>query len=357
MQLQLEAMALGMPDVVGHPNRLPFRGLLTLVGTPSQHSPSGSRGHRVALTYKAADAALPSLLGMALDYSPQMDSHDVRRKIGIITEAEIKPAVNGPGRASGELTVAGFLYAQDFPDVMRELRAGDAVLGMSYEIANAWVPDTAAAVWTVTKFTFTGAAVLRRDKAAYPQTWIRVEDAGAAVERSMKQVAASVIQMPNFEKSYIVGEHRMDPETNESTAPANESVDGQNTTDRLAQATQSLAEALVNINAQFESLHAKVDRIVAAIEESPAAGDQQEKISLAAGRLAELEKANQDLKAQAARARRKTLSPLVTTLLAKEGVEGDALIETPVVEKALSGLSIEQRIAVKAELARAGILL
>ena len=55
-------------------------------------------------------------------------------------------------------------------------------------------------------------------------------------------------------------------------------------------------------------------------------------------------------------ARRKTLSPVVTALLAKEGVEGDALIETPIVEKALAGLSIEQRIAVKAELARAGIL-
>lgn len=120
----------------------------------------------------------------------------------------------------------------------------------------------------------------------------------------------------------------------------------------LAEATKSLAKALVNINAQFESLHAKVDRIVAAIDEKTlqagAEGDGK--------KVAELEKANHDLKAQAAQARRKTLSPMVTTLLAKEGVEGDALIEKPVVEQALAGLSIEQRIAVKAELARAGIL-
>ncbi len=47
---------------------------------------------------------------------------------------------------------------------------------------------------------------------------------------------------------------------------------------------------------------------------------------------------------------------MVSALLAKEGVEGDAVIETPIIEKALAGLSIEQRIAVKAELARAGIL-
>jgi hypothetical protein len=142
----------------------------------------------------------------------------------------------------------------------------------------------------------------------------------------------------------------MDPETNETTT--SESAE-QTTTDRLAQATQSLADALVNINAQFESLHAKVDRIVAAIDNGAlqANGDKADR-----NKLAELEKANHDLKAQAARAQRKTLSPLVTTLLAKGGVEGDALIETPVVEKALAGLSIEQRIAVKAELARAGIL-
>ena len=140
----------------------------------------------------------------------------------------------------------------------------------------------------------------------------------------------------------------MDPdETNAGTGTAEQPT----TTDRLAQATQSLADALLNINAQFESLHAKIDRIVAAVEE-PGSGENQS----ADGKVAELEKANHDLKAQAARARRKTLSPLITTLLAKEGVDGEALIETPVVEKALAGLSIEQRIAVKAELARAGIL-
>jgi hypothetical protein len=32
MDLQLEAMAVAMPEVAGHPNRLPFRGVLTLVG-------------------------------------------------------------------------------------------------------------------------------------------------------------------------------------------------------------------------------------------------------------------------------------------------------------------------------------
>ena len=91
MNLQLDAMSVAMPHVVGHPNRLPFRGVLTLVGTASQRSPSGARGHRVMLTRAAADAALPSLLGMALDYAPSLDAHDARRKIGIITAADIVP--------------------------------------------------------------------------------------------------------------------------------------------------------------------------------------------------------------------------------------------------------------------------
>jgi len=124
---------------------------------------------------------------------------------------------------------------------------------------------------------------------------------------------------------------------------------------RLAQATQALADALSNLNGQFASIHAKIDRIVAAVDDGELQASTQGSTALH-HKVAELEKANQDLKAQSATARRKTLSPMVTALLAKEGVEGDALIETPVVEKALAGLSIEQRIAVKAELARAGIL-
>jgi len=141
----------------------------------------------------------------------------------------------------------------------------------------------------------------------------------------------------------------MDPENTPETTSDTAAL-----ASRLAQATQSLADALSNLNGQFASIHAKIDRIVAAVDD----GELQASASDTAlnTKVAELEKANHDLKAQGAAARRKTLSPVVTALLAKEGVEGDALIETPVVEKALAGLSIEQRIAVKAELARAGFL-
>ncbi len=142
----------------------------------------------------------------------------------------------------------------------------------------------------------------------------------------------------------------MDQETTQNTAPDTAALAGQ-----MAQATQSLADALHNLDSQFSALHAKVDRIVAAVDDGDLQASAQNDNGLRS-KVAELEKANQNLKAQSATARRKTLSPMVSALLAKEGVEGDALVEAPIIEKALSGLSIEQRIAVKAELARAGIL-
>ncbi len=176
--VELESMALDLPEVAGHPNREPFRGVLTLIDVPSDRAPSGARGHRVVLTRAAAEAALPSLLGMALDYTPALDRHDVQRKVGVITRAEIV------GR---HLELGGYLFAKDFPEIVTELgrverrnareTAGTVAagrLGMSYEIADARIADMKASVWTLTRVTFTGAAILRRDKAAYRETWIEL---------------------------------------------------------------------------------------------------------------------------------------------------------------------------------------
>lgn len=206
MGLSLDSMAIEMPAVFGHPNRVAFRGILTLVDVASDRAPAGARGHRVMLTRKAAEAAIPSLLGMALDYSPGLDGHDTRRKIGVITRAEIVGRV---------IAVSGFLYGRDFPEMVEEIgktavrdrpsaishhssaivksvgeksmkstahgNAGEGTgaaqtgLGMSYEIADAVVEDMKAKVWVLNRVTFTGAAVLRRDKAAYRATWIELE--------------------------------------------------------------------------------------------------------------------------------------------------------------------------------------
>jgi hypothetical protein len=77
--LRLDAMAVELPDVAGHPNRVPFSGVLTLVDCPSDRAPAGAAGHRVLLPRKVAERALPSLLGMAVGFAPGLRGHDVRR--------------------------------------------------------------------------------------------------------------------------------------------------------------------------------------------------------------------------------------------------------------------------------------
>ncbi|HEX4487559.1 MAG TPA: hypothetical protein VH088_14905 [Terriglobales bacterium] len=163
MRLELESMAIEMPVVDKHPNRAAFRGVLTLVDVASDRPPSGAKGHRVLLTRSAAEAALPSLLGMALDYAPALDRHDTRRKVGVITRAEL---------SGKQLELGGHLFAKDFPEIVEEVKKNP--LGMSYEITDARVADLKASVWMLTHVMFTGAAILRRDKAAYRETWIEL---------------------------------------------------------------------------------------------------------------------------------------------------------------------------------------
>ena len=210
MEINLESMAIELPHVAGHPNRLPFRGVLTLLDVPSDKPPAGARGHRVTLTRAAAEKALPSLLGMALDFTPSLDGHDARRKVGVITSADIVAAdgkwqmANGKNGSGGgphspsfgkcgigyQLEITGYIFARDFPEIVELMRGQEVAdptrrqnqaqggapgeLGMSYEIANARVADVNASVWTLTEATFTGAAMLLRSKAAYTGTWIEL---------------------------------------------------------------------------------------------------------------------------------------------------------------------------------------
>jgi predicted RNase H-like nuclease (RuvC/YqgF family) len=129
--------------------------------------------------------------------------------------------------------------------------------------------------------------------------------------------------------------------------------------ERLAAATETLDRVLGKLDAQQEMLNAKVDRIVAAVEENMTHATEREQVEASAadlqGRVAELEKSNADLKAQASRMARKTLSPVVAALIAKNEIEGERL-DPAMLNKTLAALSVEQRIAVKSELARAGMI-
>ncbi len=161
-----------------HPNRVPFEGVLTFVDVASDRAPSGAKGHRVILAKNAATDALPSLLGMAVDYCPTWDGHDARRKCGIITEAHVEDR---------ELRVVGYLFGRDFPEVEKQMAISvQGSMGMSYELADAHVEDMRADVWTLSQVTFTGAAILLKSKAAYRDTHFalrKVESAKPAASR------------------------------------------------------------------------------------------------------------------------------------------------------------------------------
>jgi|SRR5579872_5342293 len=132
------------------------------------------------------------------------------------------------------------------------------------------------------------------------------------------------------------------------------------TAERLASAAETLDRVLEKMDAQQAALNAKVDRIAAAVEERESEAtestDETNWPLKLKERIAELEKANHDLKGQAVRLSRKTLSPLVTALLSKSSVETGDKLDPGMLDKTLQSLSIEQRIAVKAEMARAGMI-
>jgi predicted RNase H-like nuclease (RuvC/YqgF family) len=128
------------------------------------------------------------------------------------------------------------------------------------------------------------------------------------------------------------------------------------TAERLATAAESLDRVLGRLDAQQEALNAKVDRIVASVEEGEPEGNSEEAAQQLQARVAELEKSNADLKAQAAGMMRKTLPPMVSAILAKNEEAGGDKMDKAVLDKTLQSLSVEQRIAVKAELARAGVI-
>ncbi len=125
------------------------------------------------------------------------------------------------------------------------------------------------------------------------------------------------------------------------------------TAERLASAAEALEKAVGRLDAQQQALNAQVDRIVAAVDENE--NDSRRQLG---ARVAELERTNAELKAETARhaAARKTLPPLVTALLAKTGIEGQEKMDMAALDKALALLTVDQRIAVKAQMARAGLI-
>ena len=114
----------------------------------------------------------------------------------------------------------------------------------------------------------------------------------------------------------------------------------------LERAVTRMAEQQVALAAEAES---QVGRIVATVETQREA-ELERKLAAAEAKIAQL-------MASAAEqpTGRKTLPTSMATMLAKQGVVMDS-VEAGAIDGALASLSIEQRIAVKSELMRAGVL-
>jgi septal ring factor EnvC (AmiA/AmiB activator) len=122
--------------------------------------------------------------------------------------------------------------------------------------------------------------------------------------------------------------------------------------ERLEAATSLLEKTLSWLEERQGVLSGEVERITATVEQSRREAELEEK-------LAVVEREFSELKASAvatvSNPLRRTLPASTSEMLAKHGIaEGPVDVRT--LDAALSGLSLEQRIAVKSQLLRAGAI-
>lgn len=132
--------------------------------------------------------------------------------------------------------------------------------------------------------------------------------------------------------------------------------------ERLQAAAERLEKTVAWLEERQASMNGEVARIVATVD---AGGDARQREL--ERKLGEAEQQIAQLQAQAASAPtasaatgqsggRKTLPAATVQLLAKQGIGSVDGLEAGSLDAALTGLSLEQRVAVKAQLARAGAL-
>lgn len=399
MVLRLQAMALEMPHVSGHPNRHPFSGVLTRVGKPSDSAPHGSNGKKILMTYGAAERALPSLLGMGVNLTTNLDGHDPKAKIGLITSAHIE---------GDALMIQGFIYAADFPTEALRIQMTQADLGFSFEAQRLMVESVDTDPLVITDCYFTGASILLKNTAAYQTTAIAAAAAekkerdqmDAELRAALTDIVAAGIK-PVADAQAVATERLAAME--QSVASINQRVEANAAivakVEPIAKGLEVQAAALEGVGAQQAAEHFRVMantmRIDAArgvlpsgihasqpqqhqgfsepppkMEDSDAfkalkaqmaqqVADREAADKIAADKSASLETQIADLKAAALAAKpgpeRKTMSPQITAVLAKAGIDNpgeDTKLTVAQIDKALEGMPMSQRMQVKGNMLR-----
>ena len=127
--------------------------------------------------------------------------------------------------------------------------------------------------------------------------------------------------------------------------------------ERLNAAVGLLEKTVLWMEEREASMTGEVKKISAAIEsERPRIEEElRQKLEAAEHQIAEL-KAQAVAPAARAVSARQTIPSTTSQLLAKQGISTLDSVEAGALDAALNGLSIEQRIAVKSQLLRAGVL-
>jgi hypothetical protein len=122
--------------------------------------------------------------------------------------------------------------------------------------------------------------------------------------------------------------------------------------ERLEAATTLLERTLSWLEERQGVLTGEVERITATVDHSHREAELAEKLANAERELAELKAAAGPA---ALNPLRKTVPAATSEMLAKNGI-GEGPVDVRTLDAALAGLSLEQRIAVKSQLLRAGAI-
>lgn len=131
--------------------------------------------------------------------------------------------------------------------------------------------------------------------------------------------------------------------------------DEKNLVERLEAATTQLERALGMLEEHHGVLSGEIERISATVESAAATRretDLAEKLAAVERELAEVKAASTQ---NVLNPLRRTMPAATAEMLAKHGI-GEGPVDVRALDAALSGLSLEQRIAVKTQLLRAGAI-
>jgi hypothetical protein len=314
-----------------HPNKMKFRGILVVLDSPSQKPPNGAQGHRILVSTEVAQRRLKSLIGMGLNYAPDLDAHAQRRKVGVIDKAWID---------GKDLRVEGHIWKHDFPEAEKDLK--QAGLGMSMELGDVRVDNPAADVWNLDDFQFLGATILWRDSAAYNRT----QAIAARAERR------GSMPIPNKKAGTAARASHTDRVVQIAAEAAAGAVS--KSSRQILSVLKTQTEALGGIAAQMEELDARTSAledgtIVAARKEAPSSsssssssseGDLETRRVKAAGKTAPSSSSSSsssegDLETRRVKAKAKTSSSS-SSFDSEDDEDMDSAMDTGEVEKATS---------------------